>query len=540
MGLKMLRKIQIGEEATKGTAVAATAALLGGLTMKESPTIHRPVEERATLAEFSRSIKVANLAELTFEGDATFEQILYPLHMGVLGSVSPPDANPISVEHDDNTIPLDLANTYDGVPATSETILAFTVAEDYICIRSATKFNAVRVDIGATPNAVASVISAIECLDGATNWVACTSVVDGTESPAGTSMAIDGVITFVPNALWGIDTFDAVDGYWIRISWSVDWTASTIINDFYVESLDRTWTFTPTMTAAGTFDSFTIEYGGDVEQWETEFCLARRVEISGAMNEPLRMRSEIFGRKMSVCNFTTAITPPTVESILTQKGRLYIDAETGTIGTTEKSATLIGFTYTINTGLGFKRYADGSIDFSNYSETVKGVDLRMTFAFNAGAETERLFFDGETLRLIRMIFDGSEAQNTDSTDSVVDAPLTADALTVEVNVPGNFSIGEIIKMQDEYCLITNIVANDLTITRGYNGSTPAEHIATTPIYIIQFKQLTLDFCGIYTDWATLSEREGEDIVEVTMSTQRGTTYTTLFQQTVVNNVRVLP
>ena len=81
-GLAGLRKLQIGKEVitTKGTPVAATAALLGQLTMKESPTIYRPAEARGQLAEFSRSVKVANLAELTYEGDATFQQILYLLH----------------------------------------------------------------------------------------------------------------------------------------------------------------------------------------------------------------------------------------------------------------------------------------------------------------------------------------------------------------------------------------------------------------------------------------------------------------------------
>jgi len=327
MGQRAFRKIQIGEEATKGTAVAASAALLGALTMKSSPTIHRPVEERGTLAEFSRSVKVANLAELTFEGDATFEQILYLLHMGVLGNVTP----------------------------------------------------------------------------------------------------------------------------------------ST------VDTSAKLWTFTPAMTGAGTFDSFTIEYGDDVQAWETEFCMARSIEISGAMGEAMRMRGDIFGRKMTAVSFTGAISPPTVESIPTQKAKLYIDDEDGTIGTTEKSSTLISFTYTINTGLAPKRYADGSIDFSSYAEMFKGVELRATFAFNSAAEAERVLFDGETMRLIRIEAEGSLVGDVDA-----------------------------------------------------------------------LKTLTLDVCGIYTDFATLSERDGEDVVEITLSSQRGTNYTKLFEVAVQNDVETLP
>jgi len=326
MGIKALRKIQIGKETDKGTAVPATAALLGGLTMKSSPTIHRPVEERGTMAEFSRSVKVADLAELTFEGDATFEQILYLLHMGILGSVSPSE----------------------------------------------------------------------------------------------------------------------------------------------VDTTGKLWTFTPAMVAVGAFDSFTIEYGDDVQAWETEYCLARAIEISGAMNEAMRMRAEIFGRQMTPVTFTPSIDPPTVESIPFQQVKLYIDDETGTIGTTEKSSSIISASYSINTGLYAKRYGDGLIIFSVYGEGIKGIELRMTFAFNAGAEVERLLFDGKTLRLIRLEIEGS---------------VISDAIK---------------------------------------------------------KKLTLDFCGIYTDFATLSERDGEDVVEVVMSTQQGTNYTTLFEVAVTNAITTLP
>ena len=135
--------------------------------------------------------------------------------------------------------------------------------------------------------------------------------------------------------------------------------------------------------------------------------MASSIEISGALNEAIRMRADIFGRKMTQCSFTAALTPPTVESIPMQMAKLYIDNEDGTIGTTEKASTLIAFTFTIETGLTHKRYGDGSIDFTSYAEGFKKVTLKATLAFNSGAEVERLKFDGETMRLIRLEADGS-------------------------------------------------------------------------------------------------------------------------------------
>lgn len=397
MGLKALRQIQIGEEATKGTPVAATAGLAGQLTMKSVPTINMPVEARGQLAEFSRSVKISDLAELAYEGNATFEQILYLLHMGVLGNVT-----------------------------------------------------------------------------------------------AGS----------------GGD--------------------------------DKTWTFTPTMDAATVFDSFTIEYGDDVEQWETEHCMASLIELVLAMNEPVMMRGDIFGRKMTVCNFTASQTIPTIEDILSQRARVYIDDQDGSIGATEKSSTLIAATYTINTGLTPKRYGDGSQAFSGYAENFKGVELKLTFAFNAGAETERLKFDGATQRLIRILVEGSEIKTVDSTATLTDNPLSISATTVNVSDGTKCTKHTPIKIDTEQMWVTAINANALTVVRGYNGTAPATHTQTTAVHNATNKKLILDACGIYTSWETLTDREGEDIVELTLSPQRGADYTKLFEVVVVNKVATLP
>ena len=327
MSLRMLRKIQIGKETVKGTAVAATAVLLGQLTMRENPIIHRPEEERAQMAQYSRGVKVGNLAELTFEGDVTYEQLLYWMHMGVLGAVTP----------------------------------------------------------------------------------------------------------------------------------------ST------VDTSARLWTFTPAMTAAGVFDSFTLEFGDNTQAWEVEYCMVRDIEISFAMNAVARIKVTIFGRKMAATTFTPALTPPTVESIPGQQFKLYIDAESGTMGATVKASSLISASYKILPGLYEKRYGSGSLDFTAYGETFKDVELKATFAFNAGAEVERLLLDGNTMRLIRLKSEGT--------------------------------------------LVGAVSA---------------------------LKYLSLDFCGVYTDFSTLEERDGEDVVSVTLRGQRGTTYTKLFEVLVQNSVTSLP
>ena len=77
------RKIQTGREATAGTKVAATAKQMGTLTMEEMMVLHRPDEERGSLADAHRTVVAGEGVELTFEGDATFEQLPYWLENSV-------------------------------------------------------------------------------------------------------------------------------------------------------------------------------------------------------------------------------------------------------------------------------------------------------------------------------------------------------------------------------------------------------------------------------------------------------------------------
>lgn len=290
MGLSALQKIQIGEESSKGTPVAATAALLGKLSIEPKPTKHSPEESRGSLITPYRSVKVADEVGLSFEGDATFEQLIYFLHMGVLGNVTP------------------------------------TGAGD-----------------------------------------------------------------------------------------------------------EKTWTFTPAKSAAGTYDSFTIEAGDNVQAVEVEYVMASKITIAGGMAAPVTVKADMFGRQITNTTFTGAISPPAVESILGQKCKLYIDDEDGTIGNTEVASALISWTYDIDTGLYVKRYGDGNLYFSTYGENGGKVSLQVTAAFNSTVNTERANADMATQRLVRI----------DALGSLIDAANKE--LTLDVcgaYEPGSFKILE--------------------------------------------------------------------------------------------------
>ncbi len=412
MSISALKRIQVGREATAGTKVAATAKLMGTLTLEELMVLHRPDEERGSLADRHRTVLVGESVEAKFEGDLTFEQIMWWLAAGIENNWYGDTANPTGAKHNDNGLFTNLTNAFDGSSGTSVTIVTFTAAQDYIQIRSASKFRAVRVDLGATVNAVASTIT-VTCSDGASGWLACTLVRDGTLS-GGASMAQDGVIEFTPHASWLSDTVDGDAGFWIRIAWSGNWTASVVINDFYTIPFVTVWTYEPSLTAANTPQSLTVEYGDNTQEHEAEYMIASDLEFSWAPDEPVKVAASLFGRNLAASTFTSLSDPTSLETAIGNKMRLYIDASGGTIGTTEKTSSIIDGSIKIETG--FKPVKHGTANLfgmDGLGEGKKKISANLTVVFNSGVETERTMYAAGTRRLFRLQTIGSLISGSD-------------------------------------------------------------------------------------------------------------------------------
>ena len=85
-----LRRIQMGQETTRGTLVAADKILLGALQYTDQRTHHSPEdEERNSLALLHRLTELTQGTALQYTGSLIYEQILDFLAMGVKGSVTP-------------------------------------------------------------------------------------------------------------------------------------------------------------------------------------------------------------------------------------------------------------------------------------------------------------------------------------------------------------------------------------------------------------------------------------------------------------------
>ncbi len=70
----------------------------------------------------------------------------------------------------------------------------------------------------------------------------------------------------------------------------------------------------------------------------------------------------------------------------------------------------------------------------------------------------------------------------DSGETISDNPLTAAAATLNTGDGSQFAAGDLIEVETEHMLVISIAANELTVQRGYDNTTPASHVQTTAIF----------------------------------------------------------
>lgn len=79
------RKIQIGDEAVRGTPVAATTLAIGDITLTPTSVKHSPTDSDGVLAMRRRIVEIGRRCQMQYEADATFEQITWLLSAALRG-----------------------------------------------------------------------------------------------------------------------------------------------------------------------------------------------------------------------------------------------------------------------------------------------------------------------------------------------------------------------------------------------------------------------------------------------------------------------
>ncbi len=168
--------------------------------------------------------------------------------------------------------------------------------------------------------------------------------------------------------------------------------------------------YTAPTTAVTTPKFYTIEGGDNIAVEEMEYCFVEKLTLEGKGGEALMMSADIKGRQISTSAFTTTATLPAVEEILFGKGKLYIDAVSGTPGTTQVSNSFMEMSMEYTTGLMAQFTADGQIYFSFVKCVQPEIVLDITFEHNASSVAEIAAKNAQTPRLLQLNFAGAALQ----------------------------------------------------------------------------------------------------------------------------------
>ena len=169
----------------------------------------------------------------------------------------------------------------------------------------------------------------------------------------------------------------------------------------------RLWTFTPTATTSGQHQTLTLEFGDDVRVWRATYCLVSELGISGKAGERLELSASLFGRSQVElpAGFTPGL-PEVPANIATMANtKLYVDAATGSYGTTEVPGVIVSMEVSLNTGLA-PVWAAGSLDFAVHSEQRRELTITLRGLFNNVWAAEWAQFAQGARRKLRLHIEG--------------------------------------------------------------------------------------------------------------------------------------
>lgn len=166
---------------------------------------------------------------------------------------------------------------------------------------------------------------------------------------------------------------------------------------------DKTWTVTPSLSAANNPDSVSLDVGDDVQNWRIQYGMARTFKLSSAVGELTSLELDMFGqRAVKVAKATPAdnASPKIPGDLWTIK---FAASLAGLPGASIVANFLLDWELEIRTGLQWRHYMDGNPYGSQHVETSLGGVLTMTVESTAQAVSQ--FVDkyrSQTLDFIRL------------------------------------------------------------------------------------------------------------------------------------------
>jgi hypothetical protein len=166
---------------------------------------------------------------------------------------------------------------------------------------------------------------------------------------------------------------------------------------------DKTWTFTPSATAANNPEAYSIDVGDDVQNWRCQYAMARSFKLSAGLGGLTELEMDCFAQRA----IKTAKATPAINAAIKIPGDLWTIKFAGTIaglpGASISTNFLLAWELEVMTGLKWRHYMDGNMYGAQHVETDIAATLQMTVESTALAVSE--FYDkavADTMDFIRL------------------------------------------------------------------------------------------------------------------------------------------
>ena len=167
-------------------------------------------------------------------------------------------------------------------------------------------------------------------------------------------------------------------------------------------------------TQQATICTATLEAGDNQQEEQFTYGFVESLQIRGAAQEAVMMAADWTGRQVAPGSYTGSLTLDSVEEILFQKAKLYIDTSGGTFGGTQKTETLLAFDFNMTTGWVPLFTGDGNLYFTVNKCVGPEITLDVTFEHDATAVAVEAARLAETEQLVRIIIEGSALTTADT------------------------------------------------------------------------------------------------------------------------------
>ena len=154
---------------------------------------------------------------------------------------------------------------------------------------------------------------------------------------------------------------------------------------------DKTWTFTPSATAANAPEAYSIDVGDDTQNWRLQYGMVKSFKLAAGLGDVTSLEMEGFAQRA----VKGAKASPAINAGIKIPGDIWtlkVAANIAGLGAASVITNfLVDWELEVMTGLRWRHYMDGNLYGSQHVETDIAWSLDMTVESTAQAVTE--FYD---------------------------------------------------------------------------------------------------------------------------------------------------